>query len=491
MESQVNIQSTSQDTLQSSPEQPNGINGLFPSSQTSIGSQIPPHITKNGDHMISGPMRCQEHLSRPSTSDSRSAASGSSTFRIDTTVGQKRTASGYVKSPASATSISPDESSEITRSRRTSASSHMGTSQLAEVRYLPPDQSHRLMEAKLSAQLRTRLSYAVVKVQKGWEARKFDELESLTSQQASPVSAAAPPRKPNGSPRVNLLNAYQDRAGAFNQSSERTTIFPEQQSLPSRSHNEQAQPGRVHYSPSRSRYAHGPKSDPNKPSSAGLNAPTLAPPVDLTSRHDRHPRRSQPAPYQPGPPPLSNTRNVSNLSASSASSGGMVPATPPPRLAPPPSTTLKTPSGQKATAMEKDAIETLVFMSSPGNSQQFQHQHPHSQRGQDGNNAQNRRGQQGHGAGQKQRQGQPHLSTQTTTTRPSGQGVPERQVAFAPADGVAPISPREHEFLDGANLENSENIDRVLDQMPVDGDSSSEEEMEVEKLRGKGTVGIV
>lgn len=54
-----------------------------------------------------------------------------------------------------------------------------------------------------------------------------------------------------------------------------------------------------------------------------------------------------------------------------------------------------------------------------------------------------------------------------------------------------PISPRKREFLDGANLENSENIDRVLDQMPVDADSSSEEEVQVGEPSGKGRTGLV
>lgn len=42
---------------------------------------------------------------------------------------------------------------------------------------------------QLSAQLKTRLSYAMVKVQNGWEKQSLDELEEGQSQRGSPNSA--------------------------------------------------------------------------------------------------------------------------------------------------------------------------------------------------------------------------------------------------------------------------------------------------------------
>jgi hypothetical protein len=42
---------------------------------------------------------------------------------------------------------------------------------------------------QLSAQLKTRLSYAMVKVQNGWEKQSLDELEEVHSQRGSPNSA--------------------------------------------------------------------------------------------------------------------------------------------------------------------------------------------------------------------------------------------------------------------------------------------------------------
>ena len=42
---------------------------------------------------------------------------------------------------------------------------------------------------QLSAQLKTRLSYAMVKVQNGWEKQSLEELEEVHSQRGSPNSA--------------------------------------------------------------------------------------------------------------------------------------------------------------------------------------------------------------------------------------------------------------------------------------------------------------
>ena len=54
----------------------------------------------------------------------------------------------------------------------------------------------------------------------------------------------------------------------------------------------------------------------------------------------------------------------------------------------------------------------------------------------------------------------------------------------ASSDEVVPLSPRKKSPLDGANLENNENIDRLLDGPPVDESSSSEDDndMELDKV---------
>jgi hypothetical protein len=45
--------------------------------------------------------------------------------------------------------------------------------------------------AQLSSELRTRLSYAMVKVKNGWQPKTIDEVESLASRKGSPASSTS------------------------------------------------------------------------------------------------------------------------------------------------------------------------------------------------------------------------------------------------------------------------------------------------------------
>jgi hypothetical protein len=66
---------------------------------------------------------------------------------------------------------------------------HSGT-RIGEVRSIASHPIYRLLTpTQLSAQLKTRLSYAMVKVQNGWEKQSLDELEESQSQRGSPNSA--------------------------------------------------------------------------------------------------------------------------------------------------------------------------------------------------------------------------------------------------------------------------------------------------------------
>lgn len=58
----------------------------------------------------------------------------------------------------------------------------------------------RLTHMQLSAQLKTRLSYAMVKVQNGWEKQSLEELEEVHSQKGSPNSALGSSRVAFDSP---------------------------------------------------------------------------------------------------------------------------------------------------------------------------------------------------------------------------------------------------------------------------------------------------
>ena len=206
---------------------------------------------------------------------------------------------------------------------------------------------------QLSSQLKARLSYAMVKVQHGWESRTIDEIENLAFRGGSSIStvpSAHLPLKPfpsTGSspacvPLKNQAESKPRQRSLSNLSAQNRTL-PSNRSIP--------------MEPSASTYHN------SQPSIS--NAPHLAPAVDIQARN---PRRSNHLPLQP---PSLNTSPVNNLSATGMSPPYHVqqqahPSTPPPRF---PITTSTSPhKSTTATAEEKDAIETLMFMSSPGNS---------------------------------------------------------------------------------------------------------------------------
>jgi hypothetical protein len=92
--------------------------------------------------------------------------------------------------------------------------------------------------------------------------------------------------------------------------------------------------------------------------------------------------------------------------------------------------------------MEKDAIETLLFMSSPGNSQTAGHYGYHNNPG----------------------------SAQPGTPLRSGFGVNDQD------DRNEKIEPRKKELWEQGNLKDDQSIDRVLDQMDERDDSSDDED---------------
>jgi hypothetical protein len=85
---------------------------------------------------------------------------------------------------------------------------------------------------QLSAQLKTRLSYAMVKVQNGWEKQSLEELEENQSQRGSPNSASGKnDRLAFDSPNVP---DYQRRQSAISDNSDQMIMSPA--SDPTRSH---------------------------------------------------------------------------------------------------------------------------------------------------------------------------------------------------------------------------------------------------------------
>ncbi|KAF1836473.1 hypothetical protein BDW02DRAFT_238292 [Decorospora gaudefroyi] len=196
---------------------------------------------------------------------------------------------------------------------------------------------------ELSAQLKTRLSYAMVKVQNGWEKQSLDELEEVQSQRGSPNSA------PGRSDRLAFDSpATMDRRrrpSGMSDNSDQIILSPA--SDPARS---LAATPAAYWRPG---------THPTMNAAANL--------ISITGGHHSH--GLAPAPnLQPGrrrsssvshvPPPLPGIGQRKHYSDIGA--GPRAPVTPRAGI-------LRMPSQQA----EKDAVDTLLFMSSPNNSQRF------------------------------------------------------------------------------------------------------------------------
>ncbi|TGO48391.1 hypothetical protein BOTNAR_0478g00090 [Botryotinia narcissicola] len=118
-------------------------------------------------------------------------------INITLNASQKRTADGHVKSKASnSTSPSPKGPSSV-RSHTRNTSTVSNASSVAS-RF-----------GELSSELRTRLSYAMVKVNNGWESKSINEVETIASQAGSPTSSNSTlnnRRNLHTSPRTAIAN---------------------------------------------------------------------------------------------------------------------------------------------------------------------------------------------------------------------------------------------------------------------------------------------
>ena len=268
----------------------------------------------------------------------------------------------------------------------------------------------------------------------------------MTSQQASPVSPISDLRRPYDSPRTNLMNAQFDRTG-FTQSSERTTATPETMLA---SPQMQSRTSRLDYAYSQAGDLTSPQSGQSSrtyesfwrehsasnasrvlQNQNSTEGPSLAPPADIQPRNLR---RSNTSRAQPPALPNSNQNSFS----SSGSAPSTMPATPPQRHATKP----RTPS-QNLT-MEQDAVETLLFMSSPGNSGY----HPPAQLPPTTLRNQLLRN--------------PDLTTITSSNRNSTEQLQSSR----------PLS----DHLELRRLTNGADIDKLLDEMPDDGSSSDDDD---------------
>lgn len=210
---------------------------------------------------------------------------------------------------------------------------------------------------QLSAELKARLSYAMVKVNNGWQSHTIEQVESLASHAASPTSSSSTIHLRNGASASPQLSSASHRAS--------------HNSTPSSGPYSQF-PGRgaeAAWRGSPQSHSHGSPTSPVKPVSA------LAPPVSI----------------QPGSRPMANSRRNSNprhtptlLGSSNHASPSTAPHTPgqpSPYIG---TTHQRTPMADPIlfsphqNVREQDAIESLLFMSSPGNSANLKHAFPAS-----------------------------------------------------------------------------------------------------------------
>lgn len=294
--------------------------------------------------------------------------------------------------------------------------------------------------------MRTRLAYAKIKVDHGWEKHTIKQIETITSQPSSPA--------------VDVLGQTAYRSPFANGGAPGTHSSPKNS----------AQGGRPITAPSRHlNYGQTPEGHAQThhghPVAAGPpSRGSLAPPVDFS-----HPRRTQQSGHYV--PSLATAGSHSTLSASSQSSTrSPYNATHPGHPEHP--SALKTPSQQ---TMEQDAIETLLFMRSPGNSATFANYQHQIQ------NAAYNKAVNGRDAG--------IAKPPAPNAWPihSMHAPPQRHIIKPEVDAI-PVSPRRREIeervLAKANLHDSHGIDSALDEIRrralVEGfcaDSSDEEDV--------------
>jgi hypothetical protein len=286
--------------------------------------------------------------------------------------GYKRTADGHVKTATSNSPPSPRGQNVRRHNRNNSTVSNASSvaSRIGEVSNQAKNTttSTKSKVSQLSSELRTRLSYAMVKVNNGWESNSINEVETLASQAGSPTSSTSTfnnRRNILTSPRAVIAN--KQGQGSRDVFGPRTPVDFDLYPRPEI-------PSRTYESFWRDHSVNGAQSRPTLHPPPSQQSKSLAPPADI--RPTVSPRRSESKfsrpPSMPGHSSTGSRRSFHNSSA---------PRTPnvrPSDFGP----TEKAMTPSQKTLQEQDAIETLLFMSSPGNSNNMGLSLPQSQRAQ-------------------------------------------------------------------------------------------------------------
>jgi hypothetical protein len=215
---------------------------------------------------------------------------------------------------------------------------------------------HLLTLLQLSAELKARLSYAMVKVHHGWQAHTMDQIETLASHGGSPTSS-------NSTIHLRIASSASPQLSSASQRGSNNTT-------PATGLSQQFPP-RLNESAWRDPRFGGSPTSPVKA------VHSLAPPVSIQpSQFHSNPRRNSNARHTPtllshhaSPNPGPNTPGQPSPYLSTAAAGA------PPQRTPVVDPILFSPHQN---VREKDAIESLLFMSSPGNSANLKHAFPSS-----------------------------------------------------------------------------------------------------------------
>ncbi|KAI2605607.1 hypothetical protein GGR54DRAFT_620865 [Hypoxylon sp. NC1633] len=258
---------------------------------------------------------------------------------------KKRMADGMVKHTRNSSSVSPVR---VGHSRNTSTVSVASTA------------GSRIGE--LSAELRTKLSYAMVKVNNGWQGRSIDEVESLASQAVSPTSSASTLHGRHGASASPRIPVAPTRHRALSNATSPVGHYPSQ------GHNYE------------SYWRDGNAKLLTSTSPIRTQAPAPAPALALAPPAPIQPRQ----PAQPNPRRGSNARFAQAYLSHQHHASPHTPAQPSPLQTTPGRGTIRTPNldpilfSPHQNVREQEALETLMFMSSPGNSANVKHAFPSS-----------------------------------------------------------------------------------------------------------------
>jgi hypothetical protein len=274
--------------------------------------------------MLPKPVRINsEGLIAESSSEDVTSTDGSIVSSENTGLNQasKRTASGAIKSFSKASEL---RSSQMGKQTKELLATEVSNASCAD--------SNLTDVFQMSAQLKTRLKYAMLKVQNGWESQSIEQIETLSANQypSSPLSKL--PRR-------------------LSVSSDGYLVSPVGQSSPSK------EASRIFQSQMQSASTPAAAALMAVAGSSSMQPPSLAPAPPLISPMRGGNRRTL---NTRAPPMLSKP----SLKRQSSSSG------------PPLTPTSALPGAEQSILQnqaEKDAVDSLLFMSSPNNSKNMKY----------------------------------------------------------------------------------------------------------------------